>query len=135
MKHNDKERKNEKIHRASCQHLTYKYTSFHGCTLGEMWMILGIYGAIEIPIILVSAGFLSTYLGGFFGSFLLLFLSSSILTFFVLLKLTAKKIGALRKGRPPGYLKLKIMQTLHHTVGIPIAHVTRNGHWSTRRKI
>ena len=67
--------------RASSQHLTHKYASFHGCTLGEMSIILGIYAVIEIPIMLILAGFLKRYLGGFFGSFLLLFLVFGVLIF------------------------------------------------------
>lgn len=121
--------------RASCQHLTYKFASFYGCTLGEMCLILAVYAVIELPILLVLAGFLSKYLGGYFGAFLLLFLGFAMLTFFILLKQTAKRVGKLRKGRPAGYLTLKSRQILHQYLGASTPYVTRNGNWSSRRKI
>lgn len=121
--------------KASCQHLTHKFASFHGCTLGEMWLILAVYAVIEIPILLVLAGFLSKYLGGYFGALLLLFLGFAMLTFFVLLKQTAKRVGKLRKGRPAGFLTLKSKQVLHQRLGTSISYVTRNGNWSTRSKM
>ncbi len=121
--------------RASCQHLTHKYASFHGCTLGEMWLILGICGLIEVPSIMIVSVFLSPYLGGYFGAMLLLFLGFSLLTFFVLLKQVALSIGRLRKGRPAGYLTLKARKILHQFLGFSLPYVTRNGTWITRRRM
>ena len=93
--------------RASCKYLTHKYASFHGCTLEEMAIILGCYAAVEIPIMLALSAAFGHYLGGFFGAFLLLFLIFSMLTFFIFMRITAKKIGKARKGRPCWIFKIK----------------------------
>lgn len=121
--------------RASCKHLTHKYASFHGCTLEEMGIILGIYAAIELPIIIGLSLALSKYLGGFWGAFLLLFLVLAMLTFFIFLKQTAKRIGHIRKGRPAGYLKLRFRQMMFEKFGVTIPYVMRNGQWITRRRV
>jgi conjugative transfer region protein (TIGR03750 family) len=115
-------------------HLTHPYASFFGCTLQEMWLILGAYFLIEIPFLLILSFFLSSYFGGFFRPFLLLILVFAALNFFVLLKQTAAFIGRLRKGRPPGYVTLKVRGLLHQYLGFSMPYVIRNGQWITRRK-
>lgn len=120
---------------ASCKYLTHTHASFHGCTVDEMAMILGIYALIEIPIMLLLATILAKYLGGFLGALLLLFLVFAMLTFFVLLRITAKRIGRIRKGRAAGYLKLRFRQFMYEQFGVSHPYITRNGHWSTRRRI
>tara|TARA_B100001996_G_C18647231_1_gene587893 strand:- start:418 stop:714 length:297 start_codon:yes stop_codon:yes gene_type:complete len=91
------------------------------------------YAGIEIPILMVLAYCLRAYLGGFVGALLLLSLLCGVLTVFVLLKQTAKWVGRARKGRPPGYLKLRVRQGLHEKAGIKMPYVVRNGQWITRR--
>ncbi len=88
---------------------------------------------METPILLLLASLLGPYLGGFCEALLLLLLLCAMLTFFVLLKQTAKWVGRVRKGRPPGYLKLRLRQWLHDKAGIKILYVVRNGRWITRR--
>ncbi len=123
------------IDRASCIHLTHKYASFHGCTLEEMGIILGIYALIECPLLIGLSLMLGKYLGGFGGAFLLLLLVFAVITFFILLRQTAKFIGRLRKGRPAGYLKLRLKQVLSDNFGMTIPYITRDGHWITRRRL
>lgn len=122
------------IDRPSAQYLTHKYASFHGCTLGEMAIILGVWSLIEFPFLMGLSIWLGRYLGGFFGALLLLLLLFAAFTFFVLLKVTAKRIGALRKGRAAGYLSLQTRQWLHRYFGIQPPFVYRLGTWSTQRR-
>ena len=113
--------------RASCKHLTHKYASFHGCTLEEMGIILGFYAIVELPILIGLSLMLGAYLGGFWGAFLLQTLFFALLTFFILLKQTAKRVGKIRKGRPAGYLKLRFRQIMNEKCGTCIPYVIRNG--------
>lgn len=123
------------IDRASCKHLTHKYASFHGCTLGEMFVLTGLYAGIELPIVGVLAAFIGPYVGGYWGGFLLLLLAFSMVGFFLVVPKAASRVGMIRKGRPAGYLKLRFRQLCHQKFGLSIIYVCRNGSWSTRRKI
>lgn len=119
----------------SSKHLTHKFASFHGCTLDEMGLILGIYAAVEIPVMLILSMMTKHYLGGFIGALLLYFLFFAMLTFFVLLKKTATYIGNLRKDKSPGFLTLRFKQICHTKFNLKIPYVTRSGLWQTRRHI
>lgn len=121
--------------RASSKYLTHKYASFHGCTLSEMGVILGLYAAVELPMILILSVFLSPYLGGYLGSLLLLFLLFAMPTFFVFVRKTAERIGKLRKGKSAGYLKLRTFQLLNEKLGLTIPFINRCGRWCTQRSI
>ncbi len=117
----------------SARYLTHPFASFYGCTLNEMFLILGVYAVIEMPVMLILAGFLSKYVHGYLGALLLVFLVMAPVTFFVLLKKTAIKIGRLRIGKPPGFLMLNSKKQLHQYFGMKIEYITPKGRWCTKR--
>lgn len=121
--------------RASCNHLTHQYASFHGCTLAEVWVILGCCAVIGLLIDAVLSMYTAKYLNGYFGAFLLTFLINVPITYFLAMPQIAKALGRHRKGRPAGYLTLKMSQLKNRYLGFGILYTTRNGIWTTRRHI
>lgn len=114
--------------RPSCKYLTHKHASFHGCTLQEMAIIAGVYIGMD----LVIATLVKLFVGKGFVLSLLILIG---ITFFVLIKATAKRLGKMRKGKPAGYLTLRWGKFLHDKFGVAIPYVTRNGQWMTKKEV
>lgn len=119
----------------SCRYLTHPHASFHGCTLNEMGIIIVTYIAVEVPMAFVLAALLQNELGGYLGALLLVLLVMAILTFFVLIKQTAKLLGYIRQGKPNGYLKHRVAYLLYQYCGKRMPYVVWKGSWITRRHI
>lgn len=119
----------------SSLYLTHKYASFHGCTLAEMFMILGVWLALECVVMIIIAIVLGHYVGGFLGAMLLQSLLAIPFAFFVLTQYTAKWIGRMRVGRPAGYLKLRTRLWLHEVLGVSLVYVfvKERSVWITQR--
>lgn len=121
--------------KASSRYLTHSYASFYGCTLNEVFMIILGYVIAELPLLLLLSALLAPTLGGFFGAFLLILITFYLITHFILVKQTARFLGYIRQGKPPGYLQHKIYYLLHQYCGKRIPYVIRKGNWITRRHI
>lgn len=120
---------------SSSLYLTHKYASFHGCTLAEMFIILGCWLALEFSVMSLIAILFGHYVGGFLGAMLLQSLLAIPFAFFVLTKYTAKWIGTVRVGRAAGYLKLRTRLWLHEVLGMSLAYVfvKERSVWITQR--
>ena len=125
----------DKNRKPSCRYLTYPYAPFHGCTMKETIMIMLIYVILETPLSLILAYFLQGLLGGYVGALLLISMVLILITFLILIKQTAKLLGKLRQGKPPGYIKMKTDYVLYRSLGKPIPYILREGYWLTRRHI
>lgn len=112
--------------KANCKHLTHKYPSYFGCTIGEVSIISAIYIILDI----VIAAFLSLFFGLFFIFFIGLFLMS-----YFLIKFTSKKIGIFKEGKQQGYIVLKGRQILSQKIGFVLPYITRCGKWITKREV
>lgn len=119
----------------SSRFLTYPHTPFHGCTMNETVMIMLIYLILETPLSLILAYFLQGLLGGYVGALLIIIMVFILITFLILIKQTAKLLGKLRQGKPPGYIKIKTDYVLYLLLGKPIPYILHQGYWLTRRHI
>ena len=115
---------NTYTNRASCKHLTHKYPAYFGCTLSEVTIIAAIYFATDI--------FIAALLALFFGMFFIFFMVLFILSY-LLIRVTAKKIGTLKSGKQAGYLTLKAKKWLNSKLGLTSCFIDRVGYWQRRR--
>ncbi len=117
---------------SSSLYLTHRYASFNGCTLQEVFVLVGLIALVELPIVLISAIFLAPCVNGYLGACLLLALAFGFVGFFAMKSLT-RKVGELRKGKAPGYFEQVFCRYLAERCGFKIPYVrNQSGYFDTK---
>ncbi|MFN7097989.1 MAG: hypothetical protein ACK4PR_10615 [Gammaproteobacteria bacterium] len=109
---------------ASSTYLTHPYPIWEGCTLGEIGLVSG-----------VSLGmcFVSLLLLGILFHHVHLFLLGMVPAFILVPKLAVRRLAALKKDRPYGFVMIHCRLLGEKYLGIGTPYLSRIGRWSTKQ--